>query len=219
MNSCCQSSGIACRFGADWATKSLASYRKTGAGDTAHGLVELIKKEDIEGMTVLDIGGGIGAVQYGLLHAGATRAVNVEASAAQVVAAQTEAKRQGLAGRVAVYQGDFVALASTIADEDIVTLDRVVCCYHDMPALVGLSVEHTRKLYGLVYPRKAWWVRAWIVLHNSYLYARRNPFRMFRHSPREIDAIVRRAGFRPRHSARTWFWDIVVYARTQDVTE
>ena len=35
---------------------------------------------------------------------------------------------------------------------DILTLDRVICCYPDMQKLVGLSAKRARKLYGLIYP-------------------------------------------------------------------
>lgn len=215
----CRCNGLDREFNADWVARSLASYRQSGPGDTACRLVELIKREPIDGMTVLDIGGGIGAVQYGLLGAGATRAINVEASPAYAEAAEAEARRQGLTDRIAVYSGDFVSLTPAMADQDIVTLDRVICCYHDMPALVGLSVKCARKLYGLVYPRDTWWVRAWIILRNSYSRVRRSSFRVFLHPPRDIDTIVRGAGFRLRHSARTLFWNIVVYTREPPARE
>ena len=81
-----------------------------------------------------------------------------------------------LAHRITVRQGDFVSIATDIANADIVTLDRVVCCYHDMPTLVGLSAGHACQLLGLVYPRDEVWVRAWVMLRNSYTRTRRSPF-------------------------------------------
>lgn len=49
-----------------------------------------------------------------------------------VDAAQEEAKRKGLDDRIRFYHGDFVDLASEIPPADIVTLDRVICCYPDI---------------------------------------------------------------------------------------
>ena len=49
--------------------------------------------------------------------------------------------------------GDFVDLAASTPVSDIVTLDRVICCYHNMEDLVQLSAEKSKKYYGLVYPR------------------------------------------------------------------
>ncbi len=39
-------------------------------------------------------------------------------------------------------------------DADIVTLDRVGCCYLAVDELVTASAAHARRLYGLVLPRE-----------------------------------------------------------------
>src|SRR5947199_213845 len=83
---------------------------------------------------------------------GASGATDVDASAAYLAAAREEAARQGHAERVAYHHGNFVDLAATLPPADIVTLDRVICCYHDMPALVERSSAKAARLYGLVYP-------------------------------------------------------------------
>lgn len=209
----CDCCGFEGEFDAACAARSRANFRASGPGNTARRLVELITKEPIGGMTVLDIGGGIGAIQYELLRAGAARAVNVEASPAYADAAQSEAAQRGMANRISVHCGDFVTLASSVDRADIVTLDRVICCYPDMPSLVGLSVKHARQLYGVVYPRDTSWVRAWIAFRNTTARLQGKPFRMFLHPPQAIDAIVRAAGFGRRHVARDSFWEIVLYAR------
>ena len=77
----------------------------------------------------------------------------MEASAAYLAAAREETARRGHTDRLKAHHGDFVALAPEIPSADIVTLDRVICCYRDMPALVAQSAARARKLYGVVYPR------------------------------------------------------------------
>ena len=54
-------------------------------------------------------------------------------------AARTETQQKGYAERVSYHHGNFVDLATDIAPADMVTLDRVICCYHDMEKLVSLS--------------------------------------------------------------------------------
>jgi magnesium-protoporphyrin O-methyltransferase len=109
--------------------------------------------------------------------------------------------------------GDFVALAPTIAPADLVALDRVVCCYPDMNALVRLSVARARRRYGLVYPRDTWWIRAGGSLLNGVARLARQRTRAYVHRTAELDALVRAAGFAPRLQRATLFWQVAVYER------
>ncbi len=176
-------------------------------------LIDALKTEGIEGMTLLDIGGGVGAIQHELLSAGVRSAANVDASAAYVAVAKEEAERRGHAGRVSYYHGDFIQLAPEIAPADIVTLDRVICCYDDMQALVGLSSARARNMYGLVYPRDTWWMKIRVAIENFVYRLVRNPFRSFVHPTEQVDAVVRSSGLRRRLYRKTFLWQVVVYAR------
>ena len=212
---CCQCKGIETLFNEKQAKNNLKAYRKDGPAKTTRMLIEALKElaQPLEGMTLLDIGGGVGAIQHELLHAGIDRAVDVDASSAYLKAVQEEAERQGHADRVTYYHGNFVDLASQISSADIVTLDRVICCYHDMPALVGLSVSKAGKLYALVYPRDTWWIRAAISVGNLYLRVARNPFRGYVHGTQAVDTLVRGHGLQQRYYRTTLLWQFVVYAR------
>ena len=195
------------------ADRELRQYRTVGPGGTTRLLIGALKAEGVAGMTLLDIGGGVGAIQHELLRAGVRRATAVDASSAYLDAARAEAARLGHTDRVGYHHGDFVEVAPRIEPHDIVTLDRVICCYHALEALVGLSALRARRLYGLVYPRDAWWIRAAVPAQNTVFRLVRNPFRIFVHATAAVDAIVRRHGLRPRCSRRTPFWQIVIYAR------
>src|SRR5437868_12080341 len=96
---------------------------------------------------------------------------------------------------------------------DILTLDQVICCYHDMQALVGLSVAKAGRLYGLVYPRDTWWVRAAISLGNLYFRAVRNPYRAYVHRTHAVDSLVRDNVLQQRFYKTSGPWQVVVYAR------
>ena len=210
---CRQCCGIETVFDEKEARSDLKHYRKKGPAKTTQMLIDAIKVEGIDGLTLLDIGGGIGAVQHGLLKAGAAGAVSVDASTAYIRAAEEEAQRQGHSDQVTQHHADFVAIAPTIEPADVVTLDKLICCYHDMEGLVGLSSELATKVYGVVYPRDTWAARMAVGVPNLYMRLRRNPFRVFVHPTSEVDAIVRRNGLAPRFQRKTLAWQVVVYAR------
>ena len=148
-----------------------------------------------------------------LLNSGAGSAVNVDASAAYIEAARQEAERQGHTGQVSYHHGNFVELAPHLSQADIVTLDRAICCYHDMPALVGLSSQKAGKLYGVVYPRDTWWVKIGIAIINLGLWISSNPFRVFVHPAQSVEAVVRGHGLQRRFYQKTFLWQVVVYGR------
>jgi magnesium-protoporphyrin O-methyltransferase len=114
---------------------------------------------------------------------------------------------------VTYHYGNFVDLAEDIAPADIVTLDRVICCYPDMEKLVGLSAARARKLYGLVYPRDVWWMRFGITLENIFYRLRRSPYRAFIHSTQAVENVLDINGFK-RHSHRqTLAWQVAIFIR------
>lgn len=213
MMHCCQCEGIEREFDAAEARARLKEYHKQGLRGTTRALVEALKAEGVGGAELLDIGGGVGGIQHALLAAGAASAVHIDASSAYLQAAGEEARRLGLGQRIRFQHGDFVALAPEVAAADVVTLDRVICCYDDMPGLVGRSIERARHLYGLVYPRDEWWTRLGVRAGNLGLRCSRSPFRIFCHPTAAVDGLIRSYGFRQRFHQRTWLWQVAVYAR------
>lgn len=210
---CCELRVLETRFDRARVAKKLVKYRNNGLAKETRMLVDALRSEGIGGYTLLDIGGGIGGVQHELLKAGVAQATNVEASRAYIEASTEEAARQGVADRVIALHGDFVALAPEIPAADIVTLDRVICCYRDAYSLVGLSCARADRLYGVIYPRDEWWTRLQTAIQNAINRVKSDPFRLFVHRTRAIDAMVRAAGFRPRFQRNTFYWQVVVYGR------
>jgi SAM-dependent methyltransferase len=209
----CQCQGIEIQFDQREAANKLADYRKKGPSPSTRLLIAALLEAGVRDRTLLDIGGGIGAIQVELLKAGAMAAVSVDASSAYLAAAQQEARRQGLSERVEYHQGDFVELADATPPADIVTLDRVICCYSDMPALVGRSADHARQLYALVYPCDAAWVSLGLRLVNLFQRLKSSPFRVFAHPTPAIEAILKERGLRRRYHRLAGLWQIAVYTR------
>ena len=208
--SCC---GIDDAFSEAVARRDLDRYRRKGPSGHTRRLLEAIRATGVSGATLLDIGGGVGAIVHELLAAGAARATLVDASAAYVAATREEAEQRGELDRLQTRNDDFVAVAAQLPPVDIVTLDRVICCYPDMEGLVVLSTAKARRLYGVVYPRDGWWMKVGMAAVNVYCRLRKNAFRVHVHSVTAIDREIRRAGMRRRLHHRGFVWEVGLYER------
>jgi magnesium-protoporphyrin O-methyltransferase len=213
---CCRCTGVESVFTARVAAGDLRRYRKHGAKKTTRLLVDAIAAAGTADMTLLDIGGGVGVIAHELMRAGVGHVTGVEAARAYLDAAREEAERRGYAERATMLHGDFVALAPTIPAADIVTLDRVICCYPDMPALVAASTGRAKRLYGVIYPRDGWWTKAGFGFISLLWRLMRNCFRTHIHPVAAIDAAIRDAGLTRRYSHQTMIWRIVLYQRDGD---
>jgi magnesium-protoporphyrin O-methyltransferase len=213
--SCPHCQGLESLFNQRQARNDLKAYRKRGPSKATGILLVALRAAGIEGATLLDIGGGVGVIQLDLMHAGVARAVDVDASTAYLAAAREEAERAGFGSQVTYQHGDFVELAPTIDMADIVTLDRVVCCYPDMPALVGLSAARARRLYGVIYPRDAWWTRWGAAAVNLAMRVRRVPYRFYVHAPSAVGAQAQSAGLEPHFRRVLGVWQVEVFRRMQ----
>ncbi len=201
------------QFDARHAEDDLRDYRRNGPTGLTQALIEVLSAGGIEGRSVLEIGGGVGAVHHGLLEVGAATAVDVDASRAYVLAAREESERQGHADRVEYRVGDFVALADVIEPADVVALDRVICCYADMTSLVHRSAALAKGRYGLVYPRYTRLARLAIALLNLGFRLSRSPFRTYLHRTADVDAILTGHGLVRRLHRTTLIWQLAVYER------
>ena len=212
-NHCSQCIGIELEFDHKLATEELQKYRNEGPLEKTRMLIDALMTEGVSEKTLLDIGGGVGVIQHELLKAGVTSCINVEASQAYIEAVKEEARRQGHEDRISHLHGDFVDLVEDIPQCDIVTLDRVICCYHDVKGLVEKSAARTRVLYGLVYPLNNWTARIAGALENLFYRLKRSPFRFFVHPPEVVEEILRTEGFERRFYREVGMWQIVVYGR------
>jgi len=198
-------------FAESEAASDLRSWEEDGLPDSTAELIEALRSEGVERAIVIDIGAGVGMVHLELLAAGAAAAIDVDASSAYLATARAEAERRGVGDRVTYLHGNAVDLAPSLPMADIVTLDRVICCYPDLRALLAAATVPGPRLIGLVHPADRWWVRASAVVLNtlSGLLRRRDHF--YIHRQVEIDRLLRDAGFRQLHKGGSHVWRVAVY--------
>ena len=210
---CCQSQGIENMFDKKAANRQLKRYLKKGPSKTTSMLLDAINKKGVQGLNFLDIGGGIGAIQYDLIKAGASNGTSIEASSAFFDIVKEEALQNGLAERVNFKYGDFTATASDVDSADIVTLDKVICCYDDMSELVGLSSKLPQKIYAVIYPRGVWWTKLGFLMMNFYTRIKGSSFRTFIHPTKKVEEIIYGNGLKRNYYATTLVWQVAIFTR------
>jgi len=201
-------------FGSKTARRELARYRKRGPGGTTARILDQLAALGVRPRTHLDIGAGVGALYHETLTSGARAAVHVDAAPDYIDAAREEAERRGHGDRVEYHVGDFVDLADELDDADLVTMDRVICCYPDVRALVAASAAKARTAYSVSYLRDRWWVRLGAMLGNLFLTLRRSEFRVFLHSRKEVDDVTSEMGLRSVDRHDSFLWHTSTYLRT-----
>lgn len=189
---------------------------KEGSPVATRVLLEALKDLDLGGLSLLDIGGGAGTLIHALFPEGIERAVLVEMASAYLRLAEEETRRQGHDARVEYVHGDFVEEADVIPGADLVTLDRVVCCYPDMERLIRASVAKSRRWYALSYPREKWYVRVVIAYKNWLRRRRGDSFTTYVHSERLMAELVEEVGFRRVFHRTTVIWAVSIYEKPVD---
>ena len=213
--SCPRCCGLERQFDDGHAKRNLRRFRRKGPAKATRWLVAAVAEDGVEGRTFIDVGGGIGAVQHELMARGAAGGTHSDAAPAFLRAARSEAEARGYADRVRYVDGDFVERADELPAADLVTLDRVVCCYPDMPALLDAAAPLAKRTLGLVLPRGTAWIRFGIRLVNFIQRLRRHPFRVFAHDPAVVDAVVERHGLAKRYEREGVAWRVVAFTRPE----
>jgi 2-polyprenyl-3-methyl-5-hydroxy-6-metoxy-1,4-benzoquinol methylase len=211
MSTCC-ARGSEKFFGARTARRDGRRYRRKGLDKTAKLIVDELARRGVAGATVLEIGGGIGAIGLELLKLGAARVTIVELSHGYDEEAKALLAESGFEGRAERLHGDFVASESDIPPADAVVLHRVVCCYPDPDALVGAAARHARRLLALSFPRDKWWIRAGSRLANMF-FRRVGWIESFVHPHEKILGPAAAEGFAPIYDHAGRLWRVVVLER------
>ena len=214
MPSCCSPDGYEQLFDEKNARSDARNYLKKGLDPTGQRMVDEILRRGVSDASVLEVGGGIGALEIELLRAGAARATNVELVGTYEQAAHELLENLGLAGRVDRTLLDFARDGGQVARADIVMLHRVICCYPDMESLVRVSADHATRILALSFPADRWWWRIGQLLSRVWFRLRGCAFRLYLHDPRRILAIAEAAGLRPVLQRRGWVWQIAVLERS-----
>lgn len=208
---CCRPEAYGAVFGEKGARRALRRYRKRGLDRLSSRMARTVREQGVPS-TVLEAGGGIGALGIELLEAGAERATNVELSPEYESAARELARERGVEDRVERRIGDFVT-EDDVRPADAVVMNRVVCCYPNYEALVASAADRARRVLVFSFPRENAAVRAGFGVMNFWLRLSGSEFRGFVHP---VDAMLQVAedhGLRPVAHHRGFFWQLAALQR------
>lgn len=212
MNGCCVPRGYDKLFGERTAKRDLKRYRRRGLDGTAEALVDFLRGRGVGGMRILEIGGGVGALEAELLQMGAAHAVNVEMSPAYEPYARELWRESGVQERAEYRVGDVTK--NGVSSADAVVMHKVVCCYPDADALVGAAAERTGRYLVLSFPRERRLTRIGFGGLNVLARMLRWEYRSFIHPVTTISRAAERHNLRLVHSDRGLVWQIAAFERS-----
>ena len=193
------------------AERDLRRYRRRGPDASTRMLLAELRRQPLSHLHLLDIGSGIGVIATELAAVGLASATLADASPAYLDVARRNLGSSYGSRPTQFIVGDFAQTGTTLPDADVVTLDRVVCCYPDAEALLRAAAARSRRLLAFTHPSDRWYMRVGFGLMNFIFWLARNPFRIFIHSPQRMASVLEAAGFvRSAHSASV-VWSFHLY--------
>ena len=164
-----------------------------------------------ENGTVLDIGCGVGALGLTLLSQGAAHSTFVDVSQDYLQAARDLAEERNVNEQAEFLEADF--LHADLSPADSVTLDRVVCCYPDAPALLRKAAAHSHTRLIFSYPRPVWWMRLTKRLLNLGMRVWRKAYRFYVHDEDALLAAAESNGHALKEKRSVGVWHIAILER------
>ena len=178
-------------------------------------MVAFLEQQGIEGATMLEVGGGVGAIQIELLKRGVEHTVNLELSPAYEDQAKRLLQEAGFEARVERRLHDIAVDPQGVESADLVVLHQVVCCYPDYERLLGASAQHARSLVVFSYPRRNAATRLVFSAGNLVFRMLRKEFRAFNHSPAAMIAAVEDHGLEQTFAHTGLLFHVAGLSRSQ----
>jgi len=213
VSDCCTPKGYRQIFSEKNAAGEAKRYRSKGLDGTSKRIFDFVRERGVEGKTLLEVGGGIGAIEIELLKAGMARAINVELTPTYESAARELLAEAGLTDQVGRRVMDFAEAGPEVEAADVVVMNRVICCYPDMPKLASAAAERAGEVLVMSFPNRQWWTRLGLTVANLGFRVVKMQFRVFLHPPELIQAAVQQQGFRIRFNERGLLWQVNAFER------
>jgi magnesium-protoporphyrin O-methyltransferase len=191
----------------------LEDFKKDGLDDTSLVVSEALGSRGLSGSSVLELGCGIGALSIELLNRGAASVRGLDLSTDMVQLARTLAKESGVSEKVVFERGD--GAKADLPSSDVVVLDKVLCCYPDMEALLDNSSSAARRYYVISLPDDTRGATRFLrlFLPLQAIIPGRSSFRFFIHSTHRIEERLGAKGFTSVTKSKVgWIWSVFIFA-------
>ena len=199
-------------FDTKTAKKQYKNYLKKGPSKVTRKLIAQLGNMNTGG-SLLDVGGGIGAIQWWFLDRGGKQSFGVDASSGYTALAQEHATKNQLEESAHFIVGDFTTKADLLPQVGHLTLDKVICCYPDYQAILNLACTKSNKTVTLSYPMDgiiADFFRGFMVLGMKL---RGNPFKPYIHRVASVRELMIKNGFELKAKELSFPWHIETYVK------
>jgi magnesium-protoporphyrin O-methyltransferase len=200
-------------FDKRYAQKELERYHQHGLKNNSKPLFKLIERLNLQGKSLIDIGGGIGSLSFELIKKGIVKSTLVDISEAHIITCEQESIRMGIQHRIHCLQGDFLEKMIEIPAADLVVLDKVICCYAQYEHLIRNSVNKSKKWYAFSLPKDVWWVHVSQGLEKLWNRLKGKSFPTFIHPVKDIVGIMASSGFQKIAQSDYKEWTMMVFEK------
>jgi magnesium-protoporphyrin O-methyltransferase len=186
-------------------------YRRKGLDENQRQIVNTLESLGLDGVSLLEVGCGVGVLHQTLLEKGAATALGIDLAPRMLEFAESRARKRHLDLRTEYKLGDFVEMSDTLDTADITVMDKVVCCYPAPKELIGAAIERTRGAIALTYPRKHFISEITNHLWNFGFWLFGSDFRSFVHDPQLVQQSIEALGFHRVFNRDSRMWHTQVY--------
>jgi magnesium-protoporphyrin O-methyltransferase len=209
---CC---GADLLFDEKTAKKQYKSYLKKGPSKVTKKLIEQLSLQNTE-KTLLDIGGGIGALQWWFLNNSGESTIGVDASSGYIKLATEHALKSGFENQTNYILGDFTEVAPALPKVDILTLDKVICCYPNYKDILETASEKAN-IIALSYPMDGIVADAFRGLGVLYMKFKKNPFKPYIHRVSDVRLTMKNLGYQRVNHTLSFPWNVETYVKVENL--
>jgi len=206
---CC---GADLLFDEKTAIKQYKSYLKKGPSRVSKRIIGQMEKGPL-GDSLIDVGGGIGAIQWWFLQNGGEKSYGIDASSGYSHLAKEHASKNNYEKSTQFLIGDFVDQKNLLPQVDHVTMDKVICCYPDYNAIIDLACQKATKSISLSYPMDGWIADAFRAIGVLVIKLKGIPFKPYIHRVSSLRSTFEKNGFKLKEQDLAFPWHVETYVK------
>lgn len=207
---CC---GADMLFDEKTAKKEYAKYLKKGPDRVTAKLIEQLSTVE-KGRSLIDVGGGIGAIQWWFLNQGGESVYGIDASSGYLSLAGQHALKKNWTSNVLYFMGDFTDKKDDLPMADHTTLDKVICCYPNFENIVKAACDKSHKSVSVSYPMDGIIAQAFRSVGVVFMKLKKNPFKPYIHPVRNVRQSFSNHGFKISQRDLKFPWYVETYIRS-----
>lgn len=200
-------------FNAKTAAKEYNKYLKKGPGKATAKINQQLAGLNLENKSLIDVGGGIGAIQWWFLEQGGQQTTDIDASSGYLKKAEDHALNNGWRNKTSFIEGDCTEKYNEVDDAHFITLDKVVCCYPNYEEILAITCNKAKEAVTLSYPMDGIIAQTLRSLGVLFFMLKKNPYRPYVHPVKEIRAVFANNGYERVAHDVSFPWHIETYKK------